>query len=150
MVSGKLFFAVTGFVFLSASAGTRIVAADLLPGTDERRRGRGGSLRRLSRRLARQGFFVGGVLIAHVGQGRGFLDGRPLIHERRSMKDVPAATEQSKAISKALKAEGFRFVGPTTVYAFMQAMGLINDHVEDCVTRAQVERARKTFKRPGR
>ena len=42
------------------------------------------------------------------------------------------------------------FVGPTTVYAFMQAMGLINDHVEDCVIRPKVEHARKRFKRPGR
>ena len=45
---------------------------------------------------------------------------------------------------------GWKFVGPTTVYAFMQAMGLINDHVEDCVIRAKVERARKNFTRPGR
>jgi len=45
---------------------------------------------------------------------------------------------------------GWKFVGPTTVYAFMQAMGLINDHVEDCVVRAKVERARKAFKRPAR
>src|SRR5215467_13268700 len=47
------------------------------------------------------------------------------------------------ARSKSLKQQGFAFVGPTTVYAFMQAMGLINDHVEDCVIRAKVERARK-------
>ena len=58
-------------------------------------------------------------------------------------------TEESTAISKDLKKRGWSFVGPTTVYAFMQAMGLINDHVEDCVTRAKVEKARKRFKRPG-
>ena len=57
---------------------------------------------------------------------------------------------ESIALSKALKKMGWKFVGPTTVFAFMQAMGLINDHVADCVTRAKVERARKTFKRPGR
>ena len=57
----------------------------------------------------------------------------------------PAAT----ALSKELKKQGWTFVGPTTVYAFMQAMGLINDHVEDCVIRATVERARRRFTRPG-
>ena len=54
------------------------------------------------------------------------------------------------ALSKDLKKLGWKFVGPTTVYAFMQAMGLINDHVADCVVRSKVERARKNFKRPGR
>ena len=49
-----------------------------------------------------------------------------------------------------LKKLGWSFVGPTTVYAFMQAMGLINDHVRDCVVRDEVERARKAFKRPRR
>jgi DNA-3-methyladenine glycosylase I len=52
------------------------------------------------------------------------------------------------ALSKDLKKLGWKFVGPTTVYAFMQAMGLINDHVEDCVIRSQVERARRSFRRP--
>lgn len=55
---------------------------------------------------------------------------------------------ESLALSKDLKKRGWKFVGPTTVYAFMQAMGLINDHIEDCVIRPEVERARKTFKRP--
>ena len=72
----------------------------------------------------------------------GFLDGRPLIHERTTMKEVPAETELSKRISKALKAEGFRFVGPTTVYAFMQATGLVNDHLDACDTRAMCTAAR--------
>ena len=54
----------------------------------------------------------------------------------------------SVALSKELKKQGWRFVGPTTVYAFMQAVGLINDHVDDCVIRAKVERARKEFPRP--
>jgi DNA-3-methyladenine glycosylase I len=56
---------------------------------------------------------------------------------------------ESLALSNDLKKLGWKFVGPTTVYAFMQAMGLINDHVEDCVIRAKVERARKSFRRPG-
>lgn len=68
-------------------------------------------------------------------------------------KTLPApqsqtTSETSVALSKDLKKRGWRFVGPTTAYAFMQAMGLINDHVEDCVIRAKVERARKEFKRP--
>jgi DNA-3-methyladenine glycosylase I len=54
----------------------------------------------------------------------------------------------SIALSKDLKKRGWKFLGPTTIYAFMQAMGLINDHVEGCVTRAKVEAARKKFKRP--
>lgn len=56
----------------------------------------------------------------------------------------------SVALSKELKKQGWKFVGPTTVYAFMQAMGLINDHVEDCVIRAKVQAARQHFRRPGR
>jgi len=55
----------------------------------------------------------------------------------------------SLALSKDLKKQGWKFVGPTTVYAFMQAMGLINDHVADCVIRSKVEQARMRFGRPG-
>jgi DNA-3-methyladenine glycosylase I len=55
----------------------------------------------------------------------------------------------SVALSRELKKQGWKFVGPTTVYAFMQAMGLINDHVAGCVIRPRVERARKGFERPG-
>jgi DNA-3-methyladenine glycosylase I len=62
---------------------------------------------------------------------------------------VASTSAESIALSKALKKQGWAFVGPTTVYAFMQAMGLINDHAEDCVIRAKVDRARKTFRRPG-
>jgi DNA-3-methyladenine glycosylase I len=58
------------------------------------------------------------------------------------------STPESTALSKALRARGFRFVGPTTAYAFMQAMGLVNDHLEGCVARAEVERARAAFRRP--
>ena len=61
-----------------------------------------------------------------------------------------STSAESHALSKALKKQGWQFVGPTTVYAFMQAMGLVNDHAEACVMRAKVERARKSFKRPGR
>lgn len=60
-----------------------------------------------------------------------------------------ATTPASEVLSKDLKHRGFRFVGPTTVYAFMQAMGLVNDHVEGCVVREQVTAARKRFRAPG-
>ena len=59
-----------------------------------------------------------------------------------------SVSPESIALSKDLKKRGWKFVGPTTVYAFMQAMGLINDHVEGGVIRAKVERARKAFRRP--
>ncbi len=55
---------------------------------------------------------------------------------------------ESVALAKELKKRGWKFVGPTTVFAFMQAMGLVNDHVEGCVTRAEVARARKKFRPP--
>ena len=57
-------------------------------------------------------------------------------------------TAVSVRISKELKKRGWTFVGPTTVYAFMQAMGLVNDHIEGCFCRAEIERERKAFKRP--
>jgi DNA-3-methyladenine glycosylase I len=59
-----------------------------------------------------------------------------------------STSDESVAISKALKKLGWKFVGPTTVFAFMQAMGLINDHSEDCVLRQKVEKARAVFIRP--
>lgn len=60
-----------------------------------------------------------------------------------------STSAESIALSKDLKKRGWKFVGPTTVYAFMQAMGLINDHATDCTIRAEVEQARANFKRPG-
>ena len=69
----------------------------------------------------------------------------------QSVKQQTASTSaESIALSKELKKRGWKFVGPTTVYAFMQAMGLINDHVADCVIHPKIERARKQFKRPVR
>ena len=59
-----------------------------------------------------------------------------------------AQTAESQALAKDLKRRGWRFVGPTTVYAFMQAMGLVNDHLHGCDARGQVERARATFVPP--
>ncbi|MBI3773294.1 MAG: DNA-3-methyladenine glycosylase I [Gammaproteobacteria bacterium] len=69
--------------------------------------------------------------------------------KERAKPQTASTSAESLALSKDLKKQGWKFVGPTTVYAFMQAMGLINDHVEDCVIRAKVERARKSFRRPG-
>jgi len=62
----------------------------------------------------------------------GFLDDGPVQNEHKAMSDIPAQTDISKRMSKALKAEGFRFVGPTTMYAFMQSAGMVNDHVVSC------------------
>ena len=59
-----------------------------------------------------------------------------------------STSAESITLSKDLKKLGWKFVGPTTVYAFMQAMGLVNDHVKNCVIQAKVEQARKRFKRP--
>jgi DNA-3-methyladenine glycosylase I len=60
-----------------------------------------------------------------------------------------STSPESVALSKELKRRGWRFVGPTTMFAFMQAMGLVNDHVEGCFVRGQVARARDGFARPG-
>lgn len=59
--------------------------------------------------------------------------------------EIPAVTPVSSALSKDLKQRGWKFVGPTTMYAFMQAMGLVNDHLEGCVVRQQVDAARKAI-----
>jgi DNA-3-methyladenine glycosylase I len=61
-----------------------------------------------------------------------FVNGKPLINSRKSMSQVPARTVESDAMSKDLKSRGFRFVGTTICYAFMQATGLVNDHVVQC------------------
>lgn len=62
----------------------------------------------------------------------GFVDGRPLQPKRIRLEDVPAQTDVSRALSKGLKKQGFKFCGPTIVYAFMQAVGLVNDHLVTC------------------
>ena len=72
---------------------------------------------------------------------------RPRNVTRESLANAKPADE-AIALSKDLKRRGFTFVGPTTVYAFMQAMGLVDDHVDDCHVRAAVEKARRDFVRP--
>jgi DNA-3-methyladenine glycosylase I len=62
----------------------------------------------------------------------GFTGGRPIQGARRQIGDVPAQTPLAVEVSKALKAKGFKFVGPVIVYAWMQAVGMVNDHLEDC------------------
>jgi DNA-3-methyladenine glycosylase I len=61
-----------------------------------------------------------------------FVDGRPKVNRFRSTRQVPAETAISRALSKELSGRGFRFVGPTIVYAFMQAVGMVNDHLVKC------------------
>ncbi len=62
----------------------------------------------------------------------GFVGGKPLIGKRKTLKDIPAQSEESDEMSRVLKKRGFRFVGSTICYAFMQACGLVNDHVSSC------------------
>jgi DNA-3-methyladenine glycosylase I len=69
-----------------------------------------------------------------------FVEGKPKINARRSLKDIPATTPESDAMSKALKKRGFRFVGSTICYAFMQAAGMVNDHAIDCFRHAELAR----------
>ena len=61
-----------------------------------------------------------------------FVGGEPLVRRPRTLKDIPGSTAQSEAMSKALRKEGFNFVGPTICYAFMQATGMVDDHVVGC------------------
>ena len=61
-----------------------------------------------------------------------FVDGRPKQNNRRSLQDIPAQTPESNAMSRELRRYGFKFIGPTICYAFMQAVGMVNDHLVDC------------------
>ena len=61
-----------------------------------------------------------------------FVGGEPKVNAWATLAELPAETDESKAMSKELKRRGFRFVGPTVCYAFMQACGLVNDHTVDC------------------
>lgn len=65
-----------------------------------------------------------------------FVGGQPIIHHLKTLADYPAQSPESQAMSKALKAHGFSFVGPTICYAFMQAVGMVNDHSEACFRRS--------------
>ena len=67
-----------------------------------------------------------------------FVVGEPLVGRWRTLSQIPAETEESRAMSKDMKRRGFRFVGPTICYAFMQAAGLVNDHTVDCFRFAEL------------
>ncbi|PCI08989.1 DNA-3-methyladenine glycosylase I [bacterium] len=66
-----------------------------------------------------------------------FVDNTPIVNYYKSLADLPAQTDLSKTLSKQLKKQGFRFVGPTTMYAMMQAIGMVNDHTTDCFRYAE-------------
>jgi DNA-3-methyladenine glycosylase I len=72
-----------------------------------------------------------------------FVDGKPLQNRRATMKDIPARTPESDAFSKDLKKRGFNFVGSTIIYAHMQAVGMVNDHVDDCFRQKPVAKLAK-------
>ena len=76
-----------------------------------------------------------------------FVDGKPITNDWTSMGEVPVATDESKAMSKALKARGFKFCGPTITYAFMQAVGMVNDHMVTCFRHKD---CKKLAKRPAK
>lgn len=69
-----------------------------------------------------------------------FVDGRPTVNHRKSTKDIPATSPQSDAFSKDLKQRGFSFVGSTIIYAHMQAVGMVNDHLVGCFRYGEVQR----------
>ena len=69
-----------------------------------------------------------------------FVGGTPILNRRRSLKDLPAKTPESQAMSKDLIRHGFKFVGPTICYAFMQAVGMVNDHAVDCFRHRELGR----------
>ena len=69
----------------------------------------------------------------------GFVGGKAVVNRRRSIRDIPPRTEVSDALSKDLKKRGFKFVGTTILYAFMQAVGMVNDHTVDCFRWKQVQ-----------
>lgn len=77
-----------------------------------------------------------------------YFDGKPQINRPAKHGDVPPVTELSTRISKDLKKRGFRFVGPTTVYAFLQSMGFVNDHLVTCHRHAACAKLQKAFKAP--
>jgi DNA-3-methyladenine glycosylase I len=68
-----------------------------------------------------------------------FVGGTPKVNRWRELREIPSETDESRAMSKELKRRGFRFVGPTVCYAFMQATGMVNDHLTDCFRRSEVQ-----------
>ena len=79
-----------------------------------------------------------------------YVDGTPRQNNWKSMAELPTRTPQSDAMSKDLKRRGFNFVGPTICYSFMQAIGMVNDHVVDCFRHAEVKQMAQQSKRADR
>lgn len=90
--------------------------------------------------LREQGISLAGLLWQHEPPDRGAC---------AALGDIAASTPESEALSKQLRKLGFRFVGPTTVYAAMQSLGVVNDHLSGCFAHEEVEEARRAFRRPG-
>jgi DNA-3-methyladenine glycosylase I len=88
-----------------------------------------------------------GSLDAYLWQ---FVNGRPIVNARRTMADVPPRTPESDAMSRDLASRGFRFVGPTICYAFMQATGMVNDHLVACFRHAATSCSPPRATRPAR
>jgi len=91
--------------------------------------------------LHAEGGSLGALAWAAVG-------GSPIVNRPRTLGEVPPQTPESKALSRTLKGRGFGYVGPTTVYAFLQACGLVNDHLVGCPRHAACERAGQEFRAP--
>ncbi|TMQ55697.1 MAG: DNA-3-methyladenine glycosylase I [Candidatus Eisenbacteria bacterium] len=79
-----------------------------------------------------------------------FVNGKPIQNRRRALKEIPAHTPESDALSQDLRKRGFRFVGSTIIYAFMQAVGMVNDHEVSCYRHREVAGGRRAAKRPPR
>lgn len=77
-----------------------------------------------------------------------FVDGKPIQNRVKAMSDIPGKTDASVAMSKALKARGFKFCGPTITYAFMQSIGMVNDHVTSCHRHKPCQALAKSFRAP--
>jgi len=91
--------------------------------------------------------------IMEAGAGFGpflwdFVDGKPLVSRYKTMAEIPAETELSRVLSKELKARGFKFCGPTIIYAFMQATGMVNDHLLGCHRHAACVRLGRASPQP--
>ena len=77
-----------------------------------------------------------------------FVDGKPIVNRYKKMTEIPAETERSRILSKELKAHGFKFCGPTIIYAFMQATGMVNDHLTACPRHAACAKLGRTPSNP--
>jgi DNA-3-methyladenine glycosylase I len=77
-----------------------------------------------------------------------FVDGKPIVNRYKTISEIPAETELSRTISKELKARGFKFCGPTIIYAFMQATGMVNDHLLGCPRHAACVRLGRASPQP--